>query len=239
VKYLAVTLLLLLTACSFGQSATFDMLDWMTMDSFGSHMTGSGTSMWPDMDAANGHFYWVKGVHGYPWDVKAYDANYIYDWITEVSWTDPHTYKRHIGPTGKGYPLTPRTLTYHVGSTGVRLSQINIPPSGTNFEIHSSCTKFTKSNLGYARTEVWGPYYESLGGTLPNNMETLHLNWLWSCDSSYNNCQTKEVFTLMKAYGNVRWQKYVLQNGKLVLAKTSLKNVVTSGTASAVHPCWK
>jgi len=224
---------------SFAQNATFDMLDWMTMDPFGSHLTGSGTSMWTDMDSANGHFYWVKGSHGYPWDVKGYDSSYIYDLITEVSWTDPHTYKLHIGPTGKGYPLTPRFLSYTPGAKAARLSQILIPSSGTNFEIHTTCSQYTKSNLGYAKTEIWGPYYESLGGDLPPNMETLHLNWMWSCDSSYNNCQTKEVFTLAQVYGNVRWQNYKFVGGKYSLIQTSLKNVVVPGTMTPVHPCWK
>jgi hypothetical protein len=231
--------LFLLAGCAMGQTAQLDMLDWMTMDPFGSHVTGNATSLWPYSDPANSNFYWVKGSHGYPWDVKKYDSNFIYDWITEVSWTDPHTYKRHIGPTGKGYPLTPRFLTYRVGASATRLSQILIPPSGTNFEIHSTCSKYTKSNLGYAKTEVWGPYFESLGGDLPNLMETLHLAWYWSCDSTYNNCQTKEVFTLAQVYGLTRWQNYKMQSGKYALIQTSMHNIVLPGSVNAVHPCWK
>jgi len=231
-------LILMFCSLAFGQNATFDMIDWMTMDPFGSHLTGSGTSMWPVMDAAHSQFYWVKGANGYPWDVKKYDANYIYDWVTEVNWSDPRTYKRHIGPTGKGYPITPRFVPYTIGDPAKMLSQIKIPPSGTNFEIHSSCTQYTKSNLGYAKMEIWGPYYESLGGDLPPNLETLHHKWMWSCDASYNNCQTKEVFTLAQAYGNVRWQNYKLVNGSYSLVQTSLKNIVVPGSISAVHPCW-
>jgi hypothetical protein len=235
------TLLLLSCSLSIAQTATFDMLDWMTMDPFGSYMTGTGISIWTVMDSANNQFYWVKKAQGYPWDVKKYDANLIYDWVTEVSWTDANNFKKHIGSNGMGYPLTPRFVPYTVGAPPKRLNTIKIPSSSTNFEIHDTpgnCTAYHKSNLGYARTEVWGPYYESLGGTLPNNTETLHLNWMWSCDVSYNNCATKEVYTLMQAYGNVRWQNYKLSSGRYVLQQTSLRNVVTPGTITPVHPCW-
>jgi hypothetical protein len=234
-----IILITILGSFALGQTAKLDMIDWMTMDPFGMHLTGSRTSMWSVVDSTQSQFYWVKGTNGYPWDVKKWDANYIYDTITEVNWTNPRSYKRHIGPTGKGYPLTTRFVTYRIGDTAKKLSTITTPPSGTNFEIHSSCTQFTKSNLGYAKAEVWGPFYESIGGDLPPNMQTLHLNWLWSCDSSYKNCKTKEVFTLAQVYGMVRWQNYKLVNGQYSLMQTGLKNVLVSGTGKATHPCWK
>jgi hypothetical protein len=224
-----------------GQNATFDMIDWMTMDPFGSHMTGISTPIWSVMDSANSQFYWVKSAQGYPWDVKKYDANLIYDWVTEVSWTDPKNFKKHLGSNGMGYPMTPRFVPYTIGAPAKRLYTIKIPSSSTNFEIHDtagSCTQFHKSNLGYARTEVWGPYYESLGRDLPPNTATLHLNWMWNCNAYYGNCQTKEVFTLMQVYGSVKWENYKLSSGKYVLQQSVLRNVVTVGTTSAVHPCW-
>ena len=235
------TVLLVLFFCTFslGQTTQFDMLDWMTMDPYGSYTKGSGAAMWTVMDSAQSQFYWVKNSKGYPWDVKKYDAKFIYDTITEINWTDPRAYKKHIGPNGKGYPLTPRFVSYVPGAPAKILSSILIPPSGTKFEIHSSCSKYTTSNLGYAKTEVWGPFYETLGGDLPPNTETLHLNWLWSCDSSYKNCKTKEQFTLMKVYGNVKWNNYQLQHGKYVLVQSSLRNIVQPGSVTPVHPCWK
>ena len=113
----SILLVLFLCGSSLGQTATFDMLDWMTMDSFGSHTKGAGAAMWSVMDSAQNQFYWVKNAKGYPWDVKKYDANFIYDTITEVNWTDPHAFKKHIGPNGKGYPLTPRFVPYVPGAS--------------------------------------------------------------------------------------------------------------------------
>ena len=145
-----------LSTVASSQTAKFDMLDWMTMDPFGSHMAGSGIPIWTFMDSAHGKFYWVKSAKGFPWDVKSYDANFIYDTITEVNWSDPQTFKRHIGPNGKGYPISPRSLPYVPGTAPTKLWTITIPPSSTNFEIHSSCSQYRLSNLGYAKTEIWG-----------------------------------------------------------------------------------
>lgn len=35
--------------------------------------------------ASQGYFLWIKSPAGYPWDVKAFDGNYIYDRTTELS----------------------------------------------------------------------------------------------------------------------------------------------------------
>jgi len=75
-------------------AGTYDMLDWMTMDSdltATSHLTGSSnpifSAIWP------GKFYWVKGSKGYPWDIQLYDDKFIYLWITEYAWNTPTTFK--------------------------------------------------------------------------------------------------------------------------------------------------
>src|SRR5713226_1201790 len=58
-------------------SGTYDMLDWMTLDSSlraTYHMEGTNllyTIIQP------GKFYWIKGGGGYPWEIQRYDTNYI------------------------------------------------------------------------------------------------------------------------------------------------------------------
>src|SRR5215469_18886275 len=55
------------------------------------------TSITPDLGlgfATTGIFLWVKNSAGFPWDIKVFDSNYIYDRATELSWTDPTTFKR-------------------------------------------------------------------------------------------------------------------------------------------------
>jgi hypothetical protein len=58
---------------------------------------------------------------------------------------------------------------------------------------------------------VWGPYSETLGGDLPDNMQTLVISYQYSCDSSLQNCKNKEEFHLAKPYGLVKWQHQKLQ----------------------------
>src|SRR6266540_594024 len=74
---------------------TYDMLDWMTLDSdlrATYHLEGTSNPLYTVM--APGKFYWIKGALGYPWDIQLYDSNYVYLWITELSWTVPQSYKK-------------------------------------------------------------------------------------------------------------------------------------------------
>ena len=72
------------------------MLDWMTLSAGSSkHFTGNANSLYT-VDPSGGLFWWIKGDfggEGYPWDVQYYDPTYIYQWITELNWNDPKTFK--------------------------------------------------------------------------------------------------------------------------------------------------
>src|SRR3989442_9866832 len=72
-------------------SGTYDMLDWMTLDTSlraNYHMEGTSNPLYtiiqPGTTIQSGKFYWIKGGGGYPWDIQLYDNNYIYLWITEL-----------------------------------------------------------------------------------------------------------------------------------------------------------
>jgi len=88
-------------------SGTYDMLDWMTLDSGirGSYyLAGNANPLYTNMGP--GKFYWTKGANGTPWDIQLFDNNYIYLWITELNWNDPHTFKKFTNNTNE--PLVPR-----------------------------------------------------------------------------------------------------------------------------------
>ena len=58
---------------------TYDMLDWMTLDSdlrSTSHLQGTNNPVYTVVQP--GRFLWVKSGLGYPWDVQLYDNKYIY-----------------------------------------------------------------------------------------------------------------------------------------------------------------
>src|ERR1700746_2861488 len=113
-------------------SGTYDMLDWMTMDSdlrATYHMEGTSNPLYTVMES--GKFYWVKGPQGYPWDIQLYDSKYIYLWITELSYSVPQSYKKFTNNTN--LPLVPRCAT--AGSPGSTVTSTN-----TNYDLHTNCS---------------------------------------------------------------------------------------------------
>ena len=203
----------------------YDMLNWMA----------------PQVSTVNGHynmvysnsgtFYWVKSNQGYPWDVNTYDANYIYQSITEQDWNNPSTYKIFEKPL----PWMPRCID--VPAVPGKIASILVEPDDSKFDIHLSCRDYTTHSLGYVVNEIWGPQNLAIGN-LPA-APTLTLSYRYSCDSVYNNCKYKETFALQKGSGLVQWTYYTLQNGKYVQAnQTNHGYPAAFGSVTPVHPCW-
>jgi hypothetical protein len=215
---------------------TYDMLSWMTMSptlSSGHHMAGTANPLYTKMGSTR--FFWTKASSGYPWDIQLYDKNYVYLWVTELDWMNPNSYKVFHSPTlGKfNLPLVPR---YAAG--GYPGSRIKI--SDSSYQIHSSCTSYVTKNLGHVINEVWGPYNESLGGQLPNNLPTLVISYRYSCDANYDNCANKEEFHVAKPYGLVKWQHQSLgANGTYNPPdNVTIFNKIVSGQTSPVTSCF-
>ena len=110
----------------------------------------------------------------------------------------------------------------------------------STYEIHSDCNTFVTKNLGHVINEVWGPYKESLGGQLPNNMETLVISYRYSCDANYSNCANKEEFHVAQPYGLVKWQHQTLGgNGTYNPAdNVTYFNKVVSGQTTPFTVCF-
>jgi hypothetical protein len=187
---------------NYAASTNYDMLAWMTMRpemSATHHMAGTANPLYTSVKGSR--FYWTKAGSGYPWDIQLYDSNYIYLWVTELDWQDPHTFKAFNSPTtGKfNLPFAPRFAKGGYPGSSVKISD-------SSYEIHSDCNSFITKNLGHVINEVWGPYQETLGGQLPANLKTLVISYRYSCDASYSNCGDKEEFHLAQPYGLVKWQ---------------------------------
>ena len=207
----------------------YDMLDWMTLDSDlrGSRfMTGNNpeyTMVFP------GKFYNVKGPKGYPWDVNLFDDNYIYLWITEYNWNDPHTYKKFTYNTNM--PLARRCAKGgYPGST--------ITVNNTWYDLHTDCSHYSRKNLGYAVNQVWGPYTMNFGGSINYSLQTMVISYRYNCNSSYSNCGDKEEYYLTQRYGMVRWAHYRLNGGGYELAQVATFNWLGNGSTSPYFPCF-
>ena len=181
---------------------TYDMLAWMTMRadlSVAHHMTGNANPLYTHRES--NRFYWTKAASGFPWDIQLVDQNFIYLWVTELNWKNPRTFKVFTSAKlGKfNLPLVPRYARGGYPGSTVKVSD-------SSYQIHSDCNNFVTKNLGHVINEVWGPYKESLGGQLPNDLQTLVISYRYSCDSNYSNCANKEEFHVAKPYGLVKWQ---------------------------------
>jgi hypothetical protein len=211
-------------------SGTYDMLNWMTLDpatSAGHHMSGNANPLYTSVAA--GKFYWTKGANGTPWDIQLYDSKYIYLWITELNWNDPHTFKKFTYNTNM--PLVPRCAK--VGFPG---STIFVP--NTSYQTYTDCHHYVVQNLKKGINQVWGPYKISLGGNLPNNLQTLVASYRYNCDTNYANCGDKEEYYLTKTYGLVQWVHYSLSGGAYQMKQKTVFNRLVSGGTTPVFPCF-
>jgi hypothetical protein len=217
-------------------SGTNDMLDWMTLDSSlrsTYHLEGTSNPLYTILAPGSGKFYWVKGGLGYPWDIQLYDSNYIYLWITEMSWTVPQSYKKFTNNTN--LPLTPRCAI--AGAPG---STIKVP--NTNYDLHTNCSQTCSVTLGLQTSinEVGGPYNYSFGGSLPSNLKTLVISYRYNCDANYANCGDKEEYYLTQKYGLVQWVHYIRipATGTYAQLQKTIFNKLMVGVVTPDFPCF-
>lgn len=211
-------------------AGTYDMLDWMTLDSNlrgAYHMSGSANPLFTNL--ASGKFYWTKGANGSPWDIQLYDKNYVYLWITELNWNSPTTFKKFTYNTNM--PLVPRCA-----KAGFPGSAIRVP--NTSYQTYSDCTHYITQNLKQGVNQVWGPYYISLGGNLPSGLKVLVASYRYNCDSHYANCGDKEEYYFAQKYGLVQWAHYSLVSGKYQMKQKTVFNKLTAGATTPQFPCF-
>jgi hypothetical protein len=211
-------------------TGTYDMLDWMTLDSdlrTHTHITGTANPLYTSL--GSGKFYWTKGGNGSPWDIQLLDNNYIYLWITEFAWNSPNTYKKFTYNTNM--PLTPRCA-----KAGFPGSTIKVP--NTTYDIYTDCKHHTTHTLKKGINQVYGPYTFSFGGNLPNNLKSLIISYRYNCDNNYGACGDKEEYYLAQRYGLLQWVHYTLMNGKYVQQQKSVFNTLTSGGTTPKFVCF-
>ncbi len=211
-------------------AGTYDMLDWMTMDSGmrgGRFLKGSANPLFTTMH--DDKFYWTKGHNGFPWDIQLFDNDFIYLWITEYSWNDPTSFKKFFKNTNM--PLAPRCA-----KGGFPGSRITV--DDTSYGIYDDCDHYTEHNLKKAVNEVWGPYNYSFGGDLDRKMPTLVVSYRYNCDDAYGNCGDKEEYYLTQKFGLVQWVHYTLVEGKYQQEQKSVFNKFTFGAAVPKFQCF-
>ncbi len=216
---------------------TEDMMNYFTMG-YPNRLTnnmGPGTAnpiftnVVPDLGenfATSGYFLWTKSPAGYPWDVKTFDQQFIYDRTTELSWTDPTTFK------GFDIDLPMSTRCVPLQSAVV----IKIPSANTNYTSYANCLPTLTQNLGYVLNRISVPNLVNTGGNL-GTIQTRFFTYRYSCDLKYQNCLYQEVFSLGYQMGLYDWRYYQNKSGIFKMVARSKINQFSSGSATPYLPC--
>jgi hypothetical protein len=215
-------------------SGYIDVVDWMTLDSdlrASKHMeqpvAGAHpmyTVLWPDK------VHWIKTSDGTAWDINTFDNNYIYWWITDYGeWGHPRNYK--MAKQGTNFKASPRCVP-EVGYPSSVIINDN-----SDHDIYVDCVWQATANILKTGFSVWGPYYLSFGGDLPNNMPTYVISYSWNCNDAFTTCE-KEVYYLSQRYGLVGYEYYHNVNGQEVLGQSTVWNLVRDGTAPVRFECF-
>jgi hypothetical protein len=232
-------LLVLLSGMSLAQSSPcastqYDMVQWVSTS------PGIAGSYYA-IGNANLHFdyLWaaeivqVKTAAGFPWDIDPYDRDFIYQWITEASWTDPTQFKAFATP--KTMPWMPRCID--IPSSPGKIASITVPSPAYSYYV--GCSKQATQFLGNTVNEIWGPY-DSVAGQFPVTGPYLELSYRYSCDQNYDNCTFKETFDFQKDFGLGRWTLYVYDpaTGQYNQSQQSTFNrLVSSPRPTVEFPC--
>ena len=219
-------------------SGTEDMMNYFSMASPArqTKFMGPGdanpiyTTVVPDYGvsyAKTGYLVWTKSSARYPWDVKSFDQNYIYDRTTELSWTDATSFKRF----SYDLPMSPRCV-----ALGKPAPQIKVSSAKTNFSFYERCAVTNTQNLGYVLNQISAPAMVNTEGDL-GTIQSREFTYQYSCDSSYANCTSKEVFTLGYHIGLYDWKYYKNESGSWVLQQESKINNQDSGSVTPYLPC--
>jgi len=174
----------------------------------------------------SGYFVWTKGSNGYPWDIKSFDSNYIYDRSTELVWTDPTSFKRF----NMDMPISKRCV--RVGRSG---PTIKVPYSGTLYKLYSQCNAYETDPLGYVVNSISAPVMINVGNVGPT--QTRYFTYKYSCDSSYGNCMYKEIYSLGLGIGVFDWKQYVRHKNSFKLVQESVIDQEEPGQTPPSLPC--
>jgi hypothetical protein len=207
------------TSCPAGQ---WDTLSVMMMDpglAAANHMeaitNGVPTAyIYTIWDPSQTKLYYVKNPQGNPWDVNLYDANYIYQWVTELDewdgvshWNDPTSCKKfNNGSKASTSDFSMRWAARCVVPGGEGSSLWNSPPPAavhnTNYFTYlDQVLQSPAQNLHYDILRVVPPSTAIIVDNRANppvsfSITTLPLEYMYTCSVSgnINSCQFREIY---------------------------------------------
>ena len=186
------------------------------------HPNAIYTQVFPNQDfSSSGYWFWLKSPKAHGFDVKAFDANYVYMRSTELEWKDNSTFKRFV----HDLPIANRCVPEGKAGQEIKVAD-------TKFQYYSSCRPYKTSTVGTAIFDLDAPEQIDAGGNL-GSLWTRVLHYLYNCDKNYGHCRDEEQFYLGNGYGLWQWKHY--KQGQLV--KTALMSDYEEGRAGGKLAC--
>lgn len=205
-------------------STTYDMLTWFRNPNWKtSHLEGknqSGVTVKQYVFDTGQNIVYTKSQQGWPWDVKSYDSNWIYDWITEMDWTSPSDYKAN----SPKMQMVPR---YWNGDNSWSHADGSIPVL-----FYQNCAK-VKTGANSPVFTMTGPYAYNFGGNV-GTLNTIRVNYQWSPIDL-------EQLYLTQEHGWVLWTylRRTSTSSPWNLVQWSNHNQVVQGSLTPVFKCFR
>ena len=170
-----------------------------------------------------------KLTQGWPWDMKQYDQNGIYDWVTELNWTSPRDYK---AMDMTKFAMCPR---YWDGDPTVYRASQTGPWAG-----FQNCNKTTSGDVGPIRYTLDGPFLYDVGGDV-GVINTILLQYYWT------DPRNREQLFLTDPNGQrpIGWAVWTHATFKAVtgsqmeyvIDSKSVHNMIVAGQVAPYFPC--
>ena len=197
---------------------------------------------------SSGYGQWkhIKNPRGWPWDLKLYDNNYIYDWITEGphGWSDdpaigPKSFKKfvqnHMSPQGAmadGLIMFPRFI-----DTLSNSFERSTRPAQNQYIIFENCLATSPAqSLGPITQRLAGPYLLNHGGDVGEQPTLIH-QYEWSD----NGIPAREENYYALNWGWVTWKQQTLNLKTLfyeTVNQTIANQVSPVAEVKVVFPCF-
>jgi hypothetical protein len=191
-------------------------------------------------DSGYGQWKHIKNPQGWPWDLKLYDQNFVYDWITEGAdgWSadpdiGPKSYKKFIqnhGDGEDGLPMFPR----YIDSVSNHFV-IKIPPELTKYATFSNCKQVGEPvSLGAITQVLNGPFQINHGGDV-GTVATLIHQYFWTDGDT----PVLEENYYALDFGWVAWKLQRKTGGFYQITNETIETLVFSvDEVKVVFPCF-
>jgi len=209
-------------------------------------LTGQAGPAWDVVDMnldAEGYAkrYRVKTAKGWPWDISRFSNAIFLDWITELGWTSPKNFKKHVGnyldPTLNklvdGTTMFPRWVR-----GDYNYFQMDTPRAQTEYRMFNNCVWDNVHHfLKDLRNILYGPVVIDHGGSIGPQPTLVH-EFLWGGTNGIYNSKEENLYAYR--YGWLRWSYSTLgTNGQYVIQQVSSRNALLATPPPAVvFPCF-